>query len=251
MLYQWKRCSTALWINRTVHSSFPLCYSPSSREGSHINADVSLFYWLLFEQRDVKVLGRVCCEAYITLFRSAVSLFLFACRGDVTIGTKCLAWVQPFWGTSSCDLVRMCLLSRGNGEGCKPLGLSSCLSTWWMLPIQFSVHKSSDSTLVLDMPGRDGQHGDRANVMMSLWWKEVLQWHNLLSLPRWDWGVVSVSLWTVWAINDLSCIVGCDNSSLCSYPDFLKPEWWHANCVDNGDMSGCHPGVDFILAVPV
>lgn len=137
MLYQWKRCSTALWINRAVHSSFPLCYSPSSRKGSHINADVSLFRWLLFEQRDVKVLGRVCCEAYITVFHSAVSLFLFACQGDVTIGTKCSAWVQPFWGMSSCDLVRMCLLSRGNREGCKPLGWSSCLSTLWMLPIQF------------------------------------------------------------------------------------------------------------------
>lgn len=55
-----------------------------------------------------------------------------------------------------------------------------------MLAIQFSVHESSDSTLVLNMPGRDGQRGDWANVMLLLWRKEVLQWHNLLSLPRRD-----------------------------------------------------------------
>ena len=133
MLYQWKRCSTALWINRTVHSSFFFLYhSPSSRR--EVTLMRMCIYSVLFcLSRGTWKSVRLRQHALPGLhYAFSYHCLIVSLRRDVTIGTKSLLGVQPFWGMSSCPVVQMCVLSSGDAERCKPVGLFSCLPTLWM-----------------------------------------------------------------------------------------------------------------------
>lgn len=144
-------------------------------------------------------------EAYMTLFRSIVPLLLSACRGEVTIKSASLAWVQPFWGMASCHVVTVCLLSRGDTGRCKPFASSCCLPTLRSSSVQSSVHKSFNPSLVL----RRRPAGQQ------------LQWHKLLRYPWWGWWSNcdwSDVFWIIFHLTDMNrtfLSVGPPNAEIC------------------------------------
>lgn len=119
------RISIVLWIHRTVHSRFffplscrevilmwmccysgPFCSNRGTWKSVHLTQHVLAGLYYVF--------------SYHCLIASTD-------QGDITIGTKSILGVQPFWRMDFCPVVQMGVLSEM--QRCKLFGLFSCLLT--------------------------------------------------------------------------------------------------------------------------